>query len=82
MPSCETWLSLPSQTDRAACTYVCAMYVVNIFRVLLSPSQPQNIFLDEHGNVKIGDFGLGRILGPLVRSWRVRFSCWLSAACS
>ncbi len=25
--------------------------------------QPANVFLDDAGNVKVGDFGLGRILG-------------------
>jgi serine/threonine protein kinase len=37
----------------------------------LAPSvavQPQNVFLDADGNVKIGDFGLGRMFGPQV--------CW------
>lgn len=28
--------------------------------------KPDNIFLDEHNNIKIGDFGLARALSPLV----------------
>ncbi len=31
--------------------------------VMLLPLQPANVFLDDAGNVKVGDFGLGRILG-------------------
>eukprot|EP00697_Spironema_sp_BW2_P010956 gnl/Spiro4/26503_TR13188_c0_g1_i1.p1 gnl/Spiro4/26503_TR13188_c0_g1~~gnl/Spiro4/26503_TR13188_c0_g1_i1.p1 ORF type:complete len:611 (-),score=208.15 gnl/Spiro4/26503_TR13188_c0_g1_i1:45-1877(-) len=33
-------------------------------RVLHRDLKPQNIFLDEHDQVKIGDMGLGRIMGP------------------
>lgn len=33
-------------------------------RILHRDIKAPNIFLDTHGNVKIGDFGLGRVLGP------------------
>jgi len=33
-------------------------------RILHRDLKPQNIFLDENENIKIGDMGLGRILGP------------------
>ena len=35
-------------------------------RILHRDIKPSNIFLDHKGRVKIGDFGLGRILGPQV----------------
>ena len=35
-------------------------------RILHRDIKPQNIFLDKDDNVKIGDMGLGRILGPQV----------------
>ncbi len=33
-------------------------------RILHRDLKPQNIFLDEEDNIKIGDMGLGKILGP------------------
>lgn len=36
-------------------------------RILHRDIKPKNIFLDEHDEVKIGDMGLGRVLGPQVR---------------
>ena len=33
-------------------------------RILHRDIKPRNIFLDAHGNIKIGDMGLGRALGP------------------
>lgn len=33
-------------------------------RILHRDIKAQNILLDEHDNIKIGDMGLGRILGP------------------
>ena len=35
-------------------------------RVLHRDIKPGNIFLDQHDNIKIGDMGLGRVLGPQV----------------
>lgn len=35
-------------------------------RILHRDMKSQNVFLDRHGNVKIGDFGLGRSLSPQV----------------
>ena len=37
-------------------------------RILHRDIKGPNIFLDANGNVKIGDFGLGRMLGPQVRA--------------
>jgi NIMA (never in mitosis gene a)-related kinase len=41
-------------------------------RILHRDIKPHNIFLDEDDNVKIGDMGLGRILGPQV--WKIIFN--------